>query len=346
MVHSVIDASPEFKGKSKGGLYGDTIEELDFHVGRLLDTIDKLGLRENTLVIFTTDNGPWSNAKESLGKKHNGQIAWGSSGPLRAAKGSTYEGGLRVPCIARWPDHVPADATSDAIFATIDFLPTFAALTGFEVPADRLIDGVNQTELLLGKSKRGARNDYAYFCQGELHGVRRGQWKLFKANRKKFYGYVDDKGSADIELYNLNRDIGEKSNIAADHADVVKELLEVVEAFPMPKTAYNPGIRSPRGDSSRCDWFRETIAATLLRALQNATGRTRTPQSTLDCSRRSEKRNRCELLADDHGGIDLHPVSRNTGIDRPEVGGGLQVAFVEIGQAWVIADDASGHRCA
>ena len=248
MVHSVIDASPEFKGKSKGGLYGDTIEELDFHVGRLLDTIDKLGLRENTLVIFTTDNGPWSNAKESLGKKHNGQIAWGSSGPLRAAKGSTYEGGLRVPCIARWPDHVPADATSDAIFATIDFLPTFAALTGFEVPADRLIDGVNQTELLLGKSKRGARNDYAYFCQGELHGVRRGQWKLFKANRKKFYGYVDDKGSADIELYNLNRDIGEKSNIAADHADVVKELLEVVEAFPMPKTAYNPGIRiAPRG---------------------------------------------------------------------------------------------------
>ena len=97
MVHSVIDASDGFKGKSKGGLYGDAVEELDFETGRLLDTIDELDLRDNTLVIFTSDNGPWSNAKEVLAKKHNGQIAWGSSGPLREAKGSTCEGGLRVP---------------------------------------------------------------------------------------------------------------------------------------------------------------------------------------------------------------------------------------------------------
>ena len=83
MVHSVIDASPEFKGRSKGGLYGDTVEELDFHTGRLLDAIDALGLRDSTIVIFTTDNGPWNNFKERLGPKHKGAIAWGSSGPLR-----------------------------------------------------------------------------------------------------------------------------------------------------------------------------------------------------------------------------------------------------------------------
>jgi arylsulfatase A-like enzyme len=129
--------------------------------------------RPNILVIFTSDNGPWSNAQESLGRKHNGQIAWGSSGPLREAKGSTYEGGLRVPCIARWPNRVPAGRTSDAIFATIDFMPTFAALTGYSIPDDRIIDGVDQTQLLLGQPA-GNRVDYFYFCKGELHAVRKG----------------------------------------------------------------------------------------------------------------------------------------------------------------------------
>jgi arylsulfatase A-like enzyme len=245
MVHSVIDASDEFKGSSKGGLYGDTVQELDFHTGRLLDAIDELGLRDNTLVIFTTDNGPWSNAADFLGKRHNGQIAWGTSGPLREAKGSTYEGGLRVPCIARWPGHIPAGRTNDAIFATIDFLPTIASLTGFDVPTDRLIDGVDQTDLLTGKSEVGNRDNYVYFSQGELHGLRLGDWKLFKAGRKKFYGYVDDRGTQEIELYNLKTDIGETSNVAADHPDVVAKLLEQIESFPMPETAYYPGIRPP-----------------------------------------------------------------------------------------------------
>jgi arylsulfatase A-like enzyme len=150
MVHSVVGASAEFRGKSKGGLYGDAVEELDFHTGRLLDVLDELRLRDNTLVIFTTDNGTWSNNQENLRRRHNDEIAWGSSGPLREAKGSTYEGGLRVPCIARWPGHVPAGRVNNAIFATIDFLPTFGNLTGYEPPRDRIIDGVDQTELVLG----------------------------------------------------------------------------------------------------------------------------------------------------------------------------------------------------
>jgi arylsulfatase A-like enzyme len=242
MVHSVIDASAEFKGKSKGGLYGDTIEELDFHTGRLLDAIDQLELRENTLVIFTTDNGPWNNLQEALAKKHNGQIAWGSSGPLREGKGSTYEGGLRVPCIARWPGQIPAGRTSDAIFATIDFLPTFGKLAGYKVPGDRLIDGVDQTDLLTGKSDVGARGDYFYFCKGELHAVRKGPWKLILADRKKHYGYVKDKGSSEAELYNLGRDISESMNHANAQQAMVDELTAYAKQLPIPDAPYDERI--------------------------------------------------------------------------------------------------------
>jgi len=245
MVHSVIDASEEFKGKSQGGLYGDTMEELDFHTGRLLDVIDELGLRDNTLVIFTSDNGPWSNAKEQLAKRHNGQIAWGSSGPLRAAKGSTYEGGMRVPCIARWPDRVPAGRTNDAIFSTLDFLPTFGRLAGFSPPADRMIDGVDQTELLLGWSEEGARTNFYYFSLGELQGVRRGRWKLLLPNLEQFYGFVKERGFGQFELYDLAADIGESNNLAEAHPDIVKEMESYAHALKLPEEKYWPGIGKP-----------------------------------------------------------------------------------------------------
>ncbi len=234
MVHSVIDASPEFEGKSKGGLYGDTVEELDFHTGRLLDIIDKLGLRENTIVFFTSDNGSWNNMQDVLRKKHNGQVAWGSSGPLREGKGSTYEGGVRVPCIVRWPDHVPSGRVSNAIFSTLDFMPTFARLAGCNIPDDRIIDGVDQTDLLLGKSIEGERNDFYYFCKNELHGVRKGKWKLMLPDRKIFRGYVKDRGTKEIELYNLESDIGEKNNLAEQHPEIVSELMTYAKKFIMP----------------------------------------------------------------------------------------------------------------
>jgi arylsulfatase A-like enzyme len=246
MVHSVIDASAEFKGKSKGGLYGDTIEELDHHTGLLLDAIDELGLRDSTLVIFTSDNGAWNNLQDALRRKHNGQIAWGSSGPLRAGKGSTYEGGLREPCVVRWPGHVPAGTTSDAMFATIDFLPTFGKLAGYQIPNDRVIDGVDQTDLLLGKSIAGARDDYFYFCKGELHAVRKGPWKLILPNRKKHYGYVKDKGSQIAELYNLKQDIGESNDQAKAHPEIVKELQAHAAALPLPDKFYDERIRLSR----------------------------------------------------------------------------------------------------
>lgn len=234
MAHSVIDATAPFKGKSRGGLYGDVIEELDYHTGRLLDAIDELGLRNNTLVIFTTDNGPWNNMQEPLRKKHKGAVAWGSSGPLREGKGSTWEGGVRVPCIVRWPDHVPAARVSDAIFSTVDFMPTLARLAGCEVPKDRIIDGVDQTALLLGKSQAGARDHFYYFCQNEMHGVRKGKWKLLLPNRQRYYNYVKDTGSSQMELYNLESDLGEKYNVAGQHPKVVSEMLELIRAFRWP----------------------------------------------------------------------------------------------------------------
>ena len=234
MVHSVIDASPEFKGKSKGGLYSDCVEEIDYHTGRLLDAIDELGLRDNTIVIFTTDNGPWNNFQEVLRPKHNGAVAWGSSGPLREGKGSTYEGGFRVPCIVRYPGHVPAGRLSHAIFSTLDFMPTFANLAGYEVPNDRAIDGVDQTALLFGKSQAGARDDFYYFCQNELHGVRKGRWKLMLPDRKKFWHCVKDRGSGAVELYDLESDIGEKNNVAKEHPEIVSELLALTKAFQTP----------------------------------------------------------------------------------------------------------------
>jgi arylsulfatase A-like enzyme/CubicO group peptidase (beta-lactamase class C family) len=253
MVHSVIDASPEFRGTSKGGLYGDTVQELDHHTGRLLDALDERGLTEKTLVIFTSDNGTWNNFQETLKQRHGGQVAWGSSGPLREGKGSTYEGGLRVPCIVRWPGRVPAGRTSDAIFATIDFLPTFGRLAGYEPPDDRVIDGVDQTELLLGKSEEGAREEYLYFCKGELHAVRSGPWKLLLPDRQKHYGYVDDKGSQQAELYNLEADIGESRNLAEERREKVKDLLAHAESLPLPSEPYDDRIRieTPRRQNNR-----------------------------------------------------------------------------------------------
>ena len=182
--------------------------------------------------------------QEPLRRKHNGAVAWGSSGPLREGKGSTYEGGVRVPCIARWPKHVPAGRESNAIFSTLDFMPTFASLANYKVPSDRIIHGVDQTDLLLGKNKAGARDNFFYFCLNEMHGVRQGKWKLMLPDRKKFRGYIKDRGSKEIELYNLESDIGEKKNVAKQHPEIVARLLKLTKEFKMPTEVHNNEGRS------------------------------------------------------------------------------------------------------
>lgn len=221
MMHTIIDASPKFRGKSKGGLYGDVVEEFDFETGRLLDTLDELKLADNTLVIYTSDNGPWNQDKYTKRKKGHpaGAIFWGEAGPLRNGKGSPYEAGYRLPCIVRWPGKVPAGRVNDAVFATIDFMPTFANLCGFALPKDRHIDGIDQSDLLLGKRETG--REFFYFNKA---GVRRGKWKYLRANAH-FHGYaVDDQRPKAEELYDLESDLGERNNLAQKHPLLLAEL--------------------------------------------------------------------------------------------------------------------------
>ena len=233
MMHTDIDASPKFKGKSKGGLYGDVVEEFDYETGRLLDKLDELKLTENTLVIYTTDNGPWNQKKYRAWEKGHPPRAkfWGDAGPLRNGKGSNYEAGVRVPAIVRWPGKVKAGAESDAIFATLDFLPTFATLCGFDVPNDRQIDGVDQTALLLGKDKNGARNTFVYCAHKDrkkniytANGIRVGKWKYLKAKQYVPNFTVEDDRKEVEELYDLEADLGETTNLADEHPGIVEKL--------------------------------------------------------------------------------------------------------------------------
>ena len=236
MMHTIIDASDRFRGKSKGGLYGDVVEEFDYETGRLLDALEELGLSKNTLVIYTSDNGPWNQDKYTKNKKGHpkGSIFWGSSGPLRNGKGSCYEGGYRLPCIVRWPGKVPAGRESDAVFATIDFMPTFAKLSDFKIPLDRVIDGIDQTDLLLGKSETGRETFYF-----DRAGIRRGKWKYLKA-KAHFYGYAkEDDRPVEEELYDLENDLSETTNLAKKHPKVVAELRELTEELP----TYRPDER-------------------------------------------------------------------------------------------------------
>ncbi|MBT3482264.1 MAG: sulfatase-like hydrolase/transferase [Opitutales bacterium] len=251
MMHTVIDASPAFEGTSAGGLYGDVVEEFDFETGRLLDSLDALGLRESTLVIFTSDNGPWNQPRyyldkmgllEGVAAKHvegwyqeKDSIFWGSSGGLRGGKGSAYEGGSRVPCIIRWPGKAPAGQVSDALFASLDFFPTFAALTGYDLPSDRLIDGVDQTDLIAGRSTVGNRTSYIYSqaSNGLPVGIRSGKWKLLLPGRKpeQPHRYLMDFGTNNYELYDLEADPAERWDLAYLYPETVSELKAEFDQF-------------------------------------------------------------------------------------------------------------------
>jgi len=229
MMHTIIDASPRFKGKSEGDLYGDVVEEFDYETGRLLDTLDELGLSENTLIIYTADNGPWNQPAYTNNKKGHppGSIFWGDAGPLRAGKGSCYEGGYRVPCLVRWPGKVPAGRVCDEIFATIDFMPTIANLAGFDVPDDRTIDGIDQTALLIGKKDAAGRETFLFLDNA----IRQGKWKYLRAEHK-VPGYARDQEREKVEeLYDLDSDIGERKNIIAEHPEKVEELKKLMKTI-------------------------------------------------------------------------------------------------------------------
>ena len=229
MPHTVLEASEQFLGKSKAGLYGDVIEELDFHTGRLLDKVKELGLDDNTYIIYYSDNGPWWIKRDHAGHAE----------PLRSAKTSTYDGGLRVPFIIRAPGKVPAGKTSDLVTASIDLLPTIAKLAGAKLPKDKVIDGLDISDVFHGKQKTLDRPFFFYQHQA-LRAVRQGDWKLHLPHSeldrtkegKSWLNHVPVKDRPYIEeitLYNLKDDIGETTNVANQNPQVVQKLLKQIE---------------------------------------------------------------------------------------------------------------------
>jgi arylsulfatase A-like enzyme len=218
MPHTPLYASPKFKGTSERGLYGDVVEEIDFHMGRLNTYLKEQGLAENTLVIFTSDNGPW------LIQKDNG----GSALPLRNGKGTQFEGGVRVPAVALWPGTIKPDQMSDAMLSTLDFLPSFAALTGAKLPNVKL-DGVNVMPFLKNSSQPAPHTNHFYTNNGKLAGVRIGDWKYLRKNgasRK-----LAAKENKQHWLFNLAEDISEQHNLADKYPNKVKELEAIIQAF-------------------------------------------------------------------------------------------------------------------
>nr|MBA3480652.1 sulfatase [Pirellulales bacterium] len=223
MPHIPLAASPEFRGKSKRGLYGDAVSEVDWSVGQLMATLRELGLDKNTLVLFSSDNGGW------LLRGEQG----GLNTPLRGGKGGTYEGGMCVPCIARHPGAIPAGSTCDELTAAMDLLPTFAAMAGGDIPADRIIDGHDIAPLL--KVEPGARSPwqhYFYYFGNELHAVRSGKWKLRAKNILKNENIYNQQwretaiGESEIPpaLYDLSRDAAEQKSVLGDHPKIVARL--------------------------------------------------------------------------------------------------------------------------
>jgi arylsulfatase A-like enzyme len=229
MPHVPLGVSSKFRGKSGRGLYGDVIEEIDWSVGQILAALDRHGLNERTLVMFASDNGPWLSYGDHAG----------SAGPLREGKGTTWEGGVREPCVMRWTGKIPAGTTCTELAATIDILPTFAALAGAEVPSDRIIDGKDIRPLIFGQAGAKCPHEAYYYYWGDaLEAVRSGPWKLhFPHEYRSLQGkggtggrpapYV--KRTTNLALYELETDVGETKDVSAEHPDVVARLEKLAQ---------------------------------------------------------------------------------------------------------------------
>ena len=238
-VHTPIWPGEKFRGKSANGRFGDWVEEVDWSVGRVLDTLRELKLAERTLVVFTSDNGPW------LIKGADG----GSALPLRGGKGSTWEGGVRVPTIAWWPGKIAPGSVCDAVAGTIDLLPTAVALAGGTVPAQPVIDGRDLSPLLFGKTKESQREAHYYFAGYNIQAVRQGPWKLAIAAQPRSMGQNTDpdaSGNAP-RLYNLDQEISEQTNLAAKHPEVVAKLQSLAAKMTAEIGGKEPTARRPAG---------------------------------------------------------------------------------------------------
>ena len=240
MAHVVLGVTEPFEGRSERGLYGDVIEELDASTGEILDLLRELELDQDTIVVYTSDNGPWTNHTQ---KPYTEAINehMGDAGPLRGAKATTWEGGLRVPTVMWGPGYVPAGTETGEVACTMDLLPTFIAMAGAELPEDLAIDGYDISEILRGApGAKSPREAFYYYTESSMQAVRSGEWKLVFARKGRkdnerllnrvavFQGEIDEP-VPELALYNLETDVGETLNVAAEHPDIVERLEQLAE---------------------------------------------------------------------------------------------------------------------
>jgi len=230
MPHVPLYVSDKFKGKSKQGTFGDVMMEIDWSVGEIMKALEKNGLEKNTLVIFTSDNGPWLNYGNHAG----------TTGGLREGKGTSFEGGQRVPCIMRWPKKIPAGTICNKLSSTIDILPTLAYVSGAELSGNK-IDGVNIYSLLTGDKEACPRNSFLYYYrENSLEAVRNSNFKLVLPHPGRSYegflpgndgkpGKVNDQRQFEQGLYDLRRDPGERYNVQELYPEVMVELMQLAE---------------------------------------------------------------------------------------------------------------------
>ncbi len=231
MPHTILGASKQFKGKSAFGLYGDAIEELDWSVGKIMDKLEELGLDENSIVLYTSDNGPWR-ARGTHG---------GSAFPLRSGKVTTWEGGVRVPAIIWGPGLILQGKVSDQVCSVMDIMPTFASMADAALPDDRHIDGQDIGSVLTGTNEeKPLKEIYFYYLNTHLQAVREGHWKLVlpRPQAPEWLGpfgkisiwiYEDQEPVRDFELYNLKKDISERRDVAPEHPEKVRDLKKLIE---------------------------------------------------------------------------------------------------------------------
>lgn len=229
MVHVPLYVSDKFAGKSERGLFGDVVMEVDWSVGQILDALRRYGLDRHTLVIFSSDNGPWLSYGDHAG----------SAGPLREGKGTTFEGGIRVPTIFWWPGRIPAGSRCDELASTIDILPTVAALIGAELPRHK-IDGKDIRDLMFKDTARSPHEAfYCYYAGGELQAIRDRRWKLhFPHKYRTLGGRPGGTGgrpapyetrTIELSLFDLKHDVGETTNVLDQYPEVAKRLMKAAE---------------------------------------------------------------------------------------------------------------------
>lgn len=240
MVHVPLYVSDKFRGKTERGLFGDVVMELDWSVGQIFDTLRKHGLERDTMVVFTSDNGPWLSYGDHAG----------SAAPHREGKGTMFDGGCRVPCVMWWPGRIPAGTKCSTPAMTIDLLPTIAHLTGAKLP-DHPIDGRNIWPLIAGEPGAASPHEAYYFYWGnELQAVRMGRWKLHfphayrtLAGQPPGSGGTPSKYTQDkigLSLFDLESDPGETTDVAGQHPDVVARIQSLADK-----------MRADLGDSAR-----------------------------------------------------------------------------------------------